>query len=752
VELIDRGTWSTLPSYAFYNNNGTGFGNPDANVISFTSNSQQISRMGIFDSSWSWTVTTSGTTANIRTITYAAPLGLYVLAGASGITRTSTDGVNWTAQTSGTTNSISQVKYLNGQFVMLAGNQVRTSANGISWTLRYTDSSTLNGVTFGDGVFVVVGTSGRILTTTDLTSYTVRTSATTETLNSVEFANGVFVAVGTTGTIRRSTNTGTTWSTITALSATITSVTFGNNTWVAVGNLGLAATSADGITWSSANPLSGTQQAVTFGNGQFVSVGQSGNVRISANGVTWSVTTSGTSLELFAITYGNNTWLYGGTSGVLARSQGFTNSGMVFGDTNSLIPGVNNNQVGLTLSPNGIMHVSGAGSTGHTLNVNRTENTGLIQRWSTQGTDVALMDTSGTFTANLIFVRAQGGTEGGEIQLARAPSGSTLAGNLLIDTTSNRLRIFESDSPNKGAFLDISGCASNVGSQLIHSGNINQFVTPTPPFNGGTITDDLTISKTLPTLALSNTSSGSRSAFFRCSGDILSVHGGAASSTIPNWTTTPLQINLNNNVSTFGGPVKVPNSGNSTGAETGIDLSAAGNGYLFGTFSDAASATEANVKLASWLGIGFAPSISDPSVPIPIWQNAVWIDVRQGNLFARGNIVAYASDARLKTNFVNISHAVDKVNQLNGYEFDWLTQKCFDLGFAPMNTHEHGFKAQEVQQVVPDAVTIAPFDHAGDNKSASGEHYLTVRYEKLVPLLVEAIKELHVRIKQLEAQ
>jgi hypothetical protein len=171
----------------------------------------------------------------------------------------------------------------------------------------------------------------------------------------------------------------------------------------------------------------------------------------------------------------------------------------------------------------------------------------------------------------------------------------------------------------------------------------------------------------------------------------------------------------------------------------GINLNAAGSGFLFGTSGDGANSTVANVKLSSWFGIGFSPSISGQTVPQ--WENACWMDVRTGAFSARNNITAYASDIRLKKNFINIPNALDKVKQIGGYEFDWDAELCASLGFAPSNLHEHGVKAQEILEVLPDAVTIAPFDNDGDNNSKSGKRYLTVRYEKLVPLLIEAIKD-----------
>jgi hypothetical protein len=63
--------------------------------------------------------------------------------------------------------------------------------------------------------------------------------------------------------------------------------------------------------------------------------------------------------------------------------------------------------------------------------------------------------------------------EGGEFYVEKATN-STLAGNIIIDNITNSLRIFEGASPFRGVTLDISACGSP--STLIHSGNINSFV------------------------------------------------------------------------------------------------------------------------------------------------------------------------------------------------------------------------------------------------------------------------------------
>ena len=115
-----------------------------------------------------------------------------------------------------------------------------------------------------------------------------------------------------------------------------------------------------------------------------------------------------------------------------------------------------------------------------------------------------------------------------------------------------------------------------------------------------------------------------------------------------------------------------------------------------------------------------------------------------------GNITAYSSDKRLKKNITLIENAIDKVQQIGGYTFDWDKELCDKYEFIPGNIHEHGVIAQEIEKIIPDAVTRAPFDIGDDGGSKTGENYLTVRYDRIVPLLIEAIKDQQTQIDELK--
>jgi hypothetical protein len=119
-----------------------------------------------------------------------------------------------------------------------------------------------------------------------------------------------------------------------------------------------------------------------------------------------------------------------------------------------------------------------------------------------------------------------------------------------------------------------------------------------------------------------------------------------------------------------------------------------------------------------------------------------------GAITATGEITAYSSDNRLKTNIESIANAVDKLKQLNGVTYNW-NALANTYGFDT-TVKQAGLLAQEVQAVLPEAVKPAPFDINEHGNSRSGENYITIQYEKLIPLLVEAIKEQQTQIDQLK--
>jgi len=107
-----------------------------------------------------------------------------------------------------------------------------------------------------------------------------------------------------------------------------------------------------------------------------------------------------------------------------------------------------------------------------------------------------------------------------------------------------------------------------------------------------------------------------------------------------------------------------------------------------------------------------------------------------GGITATGEITAYYSDERLKTNVTKIDSALEKVMAINGYTYD-SSELAESLGL-PKHMDQIGLMAQEVEAVLPELVTQSGI--AG---------YKTIRYDKVVSVLVNAIKEQQAMIEEL---
>ena len=116
-----------------------------------------------------------------------------------------------------------------------------------------------------------------------------------------------------------------------------------------------------------------------------------------------------------------------------------------------------------------------------------------------------------------------------------------------------------------------------------------------------------------------------------------------------------------------------------------------------------------------------------------------------GQVRATNQVIAYYSDERLKDFDGKIDSALDKVMQLNGYYYTG-NDRAKELGFE--GDHKQvGVSAQEVMKVMPEVVQDAPINSKSEEEDLD---YKTVQYERLVPLLIEAIKELKQEINTLK--
>jgi hypothetical protein len=205
-----------------------------------------------------WTNRTPGSLTGIdRSLNYVTYTDKWVVVGESGSYLTSIDGITWTVNTDVPTNGGTGVAFFdfggalcyfstafenpqlqrstNGgaswasislansfqlssaassgsRLVAIGESTINYSDNGVSWiTANDGTANTYNEVAYGNGLFVVVGNGGVLLTSPDGATWTIRTSGTTESLFGVGFHSGRWVAVGNNSTLISSLD-GTTWS------------------------------------------------------------------------------------------------------------------------------------------------------------------------------------------------------------------------------------------------------------------------------------------------------------------------------------------------------------------------------------------------------------------------------------------------------------------------------------------------------------------------------------------------------------
>jgi hypothetical protein len=287
-------------------------------------------------------VTTGVKDSNGNTLSsqYETPNGFktsvtFVIVGDSGLILSSSDnGATWDNMTSGVSTNLASVTYGGGTFVVGGTSGViLTSTNASTWSSETSGgnswsaasdgvSDNLSGTAYGNDMHVISGVSGTILTSSDNgSSWTTQTTGTSEVIWEVIYDNNIFVSVSDNGSIYTS-GDGTTWTPRTSgTSNPLRGITYGNSTFVAVGNSGTIYTSTDGTTWTSST--SGTSNAfkqVAYGNSTFVAVGNSGTIYTSPDGTTWTSSTSGTSNALQQVAYGNSTFVVISNNGEIFTS------------------------------------------------------------------------------------------------------------------------------------------------------------------------------------------------------------------------------------------------------------------------------------------------------------------------------------------------------------------------------------------------------------------------------------------------
>ena len=144
--------------------------------------------------------------------------------------------------------------------------------------------------------------------------------------------------------------------------------------------------------------------------------------------------------------------------------------------------------------------------------------------------------------------------------------------------------------------------------------------------------------------------------------------------------------------------------------------------------------------------LSFGTVTSVPPITTDLEVNSLGVGVAasgvRGEIRATNDITAfYSSDRTLKENIKPISNSLEKLNKLNGVSFDWIDQYIADRGGEDgyfVRKSDIGVIAQEVEEVLPEAVATRE------------DGIKAVKYERIIPLLIEAIKELQQQVNDLK--
>ena len=223
-------------------------------------------------------------------------------------------------------------------FVAVGGSgTILTSSDGVNWTsITSGVSAILYDITYSSelGLFVAVGDDGTILTSLDCVTWTVRTSGISTTLYGITYSDdlNLFVTVGGSGEILTSSD-GINWTNrISSVYADLWGIVYSSelNLFVAVGGSGTILTSSDGINWTRRTiGVSVGLYGITYSTelNLFVAVGGSGTILTSSDGINWTRRTIGVSVGLYGITYSTELNLFvavGGSGTILTSSDGVT--------------------------------------------------------------------------------------------------------------------------------------------------------------------------------------------------------------------------------------------------------------------------------------------------------------------------------------------------------------------------------------------------------------------------------------------
>ena len=333
-----------------------------------------------------------------------------------------------------------------------------------------------------------------------------------------------------------------------------------------------------------------------------------------------------------------------------------------------------------------------------------TGNTAITGNATVSGTVVATGNVTGGNLRTTGVAAVTGNVTGGNL---------LTAGNVTAKGSNTHVQYNNSGNLTGSSAFTFNGSNVNITGNVIATGNVNS--------NNANITTHLDVGG--DTLMTGNL----------VAGNIRSVGGLTVTGNMSaKGSNTQVQYNsfgdlAGSSAFTFDGANvavtgRITGTGNVTGGNlvTGGILSVTGNATVTGNLTVSQSANiVANLRVNSALGVGTAATANT------------------GEIVATGNIIAFFSDDRLKTRLGNIENALDKVSTLATFYFE-PNETAVSLGYSV--GRDVGISAQELQAVLPEAIGAAPISN----------NYLAVKHDRITPLLIAAIKELHNEVNEIK--
>ena len=451
------------------------------------------------------------------------------------------------------------------------------------------------------------------------------------------------------------------------------------------------------------------------------------------------------------------------TSANVGSNVGVSTSGIQIGNStsnlnaNSILISVANSSSTANLSPIGFV-VGSFNANNSTMTVNVGSfvigvNVGSNVNLTTS--DLQIGNSTSNIFANSVLLKISDSSSTSNLSSSSLTIGSAIVNSTVLTMTTGNF----STGANVGANVNLTTSTFQIGNSSVNTQvNSTSLSTNTGNFSlaanvganvklttvilsiGNSSVNSTVNSTTFFTTGIANVGTSVNSALFKVGTDFIANTSGvyhtgtvnAGSFTVTNFVANTAGVYHTGVVNTTYITVGTSFIANTTGAY--VNATSINSTSVNSTSFTVGSNFIANTTGMFHTGVANAASTRVSSLGVGVAATGT-----SGEIIATNAITAYYSDERLKTRIGPIENPLHKVTKLSGFYYH-ANEIAQSMGYDVKK--EVGVSAQEVMEVQPEVVAPAPID----NK------YLTVRYERLVPLLIEAIKELKTEVDTLKVQ